>query len=390
MNVKVDVKLRKDRADKKGLCPLQVSLYLVGTRKRERKTLSVRVHPDDWDEKQTMVRETAANHKTVNQFIRNKIASFEKNILEHTILEGDTNPLFVKELVQDGMSGKDFYAYTTRKIEERFTQNQIKSETRRQHVTEVAKMKEFHPGILRFSDITPEFLGRYRSHMIRTRSNVNNTQWKTFKFVRTYFNCAKRDLKLKFYPFEDFKFTYKETTPIYLIEEEIRTVREKVDTYPVGTPLYYRGHQFLFSCFVGFRFADLKKFINKPEDFIQNGKINLVTNKQNEPVWLPITGELQKLIDVVKASTMPSLTHYNRGLKEIAAQCGINKDFSSHIGRHTVGVTNAENGVDIKTTQKILGHRKLASTEIYYNITDRMVAGAMQVRDDMFKRINGA
>jgi integrase/recombinase XerD len=384
MNVKVDVKLRKDRADKKGLCPLQLTVTIIGEDKRERKALSVRIHPDDWDEKLMQVKDTAANHKTVNQFIRNKVAEYEKHILQQTIVEGTVNTTFVKELMHDGDASKNFFTYANKRVEERFDQGQIKWETKRQHVSEISKMKKYHPAPLRFADITPEFLGKYRKYLFEVLKNEPNTQWKTLKFVRTYFNQARTQLKLKHYPFTEFKFKYHETTPVYLTEEELKKVQNL--KFAPGSSLYYRLNQFLFSCFVGFRFADLKKFVNDPDSFIQDGRINLVTNKQEEPVWLPITSEMKRIIDIVRDSKVPSLTHYNRGLKEIALKAEVDKDFTSHMGRHTVGVTNAENGIDINITKKILGHRKLSSTEIYYTITDKLVAQAMEKRNDMFKR----
>ncbi|WP_309148939.1 tyrosine-type recombinase/integrase [Arenibacter sp. ARW7G5Y1] len=53
----------------------------------------------------------------------------------------------------------------------------------------------------------------------------------------------------------------------------------------------------------------------------------------------------------------------NSYLKEIADQCGIKKNLTFHMARHTFATTvTLSNGVPIETVSKLLGHTKLATT----------------------------
>ena len=69
---------------------------------------------------------------------------------------------------------------------------------------------------------------------------------------------------------------------------------------------------------------------------------------------------------------------YNLYLKEIAATLGIPKRVTSHLARHTFATTvTYANGVSIESISKMLGHTKLATTQIYARIVDQTVSREM-------------
>ena len=69
----------------------------------------------------------------------------------------------------------------------------------------------------------------------------------------------------------------------------------------------------------------------------------------------------------------------NAYLKEIADTCGIDKNLTFHIARHTFATTiTLSNGVPIETVSKMLGHRNLKTTQHYAKILDRKVSQDMQ------------
>jgi integrase len=65
-------------------------------------------------------------------------------------------------------------------------------------------------------------------------------------------------------------------------------------------------------------------------------------------------------------------------LKEIADICGIKKELTFHIARHTFAtcITMA-NGVSIESVSKMLGHRNLRTTQHYVKILDAKVSQDM-------------
>ena len=69
---------------------------------------------------------------------------------------------------------------------------------------------------------------------------------------------------------------------------------------------------------------------------------------------------------------------YNLYLKEIATTLGIQKRVTSHLARHTFVMTvTYANGVSIESISKMLGHTKLATTQIYARIVDQTVSREM-------------
>ncbi len=69
----------------------------------------------------------------------------------------------------------------------------------------------------------------------------------------------------------------------------------------------------------------------------------------------------------------------NAYLKEIAVMCGINKELTMHIARHTFATTvTLSNGVPIESVSKMLGHKKLATTQIYAKVLEHKVSEDMQ------------
>ena len=68
----------------------------------------------------------------------------------------------------------------------------------------------------------------------------------------------------------------------------------------------------------------------------------------------------------------------NAYLKEIAAVCNIKKPLTMHIARHTFATTiTLSNNVPIETVSKLLGHTKLATTQIYAQVLDTKISKDM-------------
>src|SRR5690606_10461587 len=84
------------------------------------------------------------------------------------------------------------------------------------------------------------------------------------------------------------------------------------------------------------------------------------------------TTESQLLLPVLSNQKM------NAYLKEIADVCGINKNLTFHLARHTFATTvTLTNGVPIESVSKMLGHKSLKTTQHYAKILDRKVSDDM-------------
>lgn len=61
----------------------------------------------------------------------------------------------------------------------------------------------------------------------------------------------------------------------------------------------------------------------------------------------------------------------NHCIKAWALRAGVRKEITFHCARHTFAVLMLDIGTDIYTVSKLLGHRELATTQIYAKVLDK-------------------
>ena len=71
-------------------------------------------------------------------------------------------------------------------------------------------------------------------------------------------------------------------------------------------------------------------------------------------------------------------------LKEIADVCGIKKNLSTHVARHTFACVAIANKVSMESIAKMLGHTDIRTTKIYARLLDRTVSEEMNVLRQKF------
>ena len=147
-------------------------------------------------------------------------------------------------------------------------------------------------------------------------------------------------------------------------------------------------------------YADVKKLSRKNIGFGVDGERWIFINRtktdtrSNIPI-LPIAAFiLDKYEDhpqvVNQEKLLPILSNQkmNSYLKEIADVCGINKELTYHIARHTFATTvTLSNGVPIESVSKMLGHKNLKTTQHYAKILDLKVSIDMRILKDKFSKI---
>ncbi len=70
----------------------------------------------------------------------------------------------------------------------------------------------------------------------------------------------------------------------------------------------------------------------------------------------------------------------NAYLKEVAELAKVKKNLTFHMARHTFATkVTLTNGVPIETISKMLGHRKLTTTQIYAKVLEKKVCDDMQL-----------
>ena len=184
-----------------------------------------------------------------------------------------------------------------------------------------------------------------------------------------------------------------ESKRIFLDVDEMRALVE------TDCPNEMVKKAFIFSCYSGLRISDIRglkwgdiKALQGHDGNITY-KLSIIMQKTQRRLdytlpmdamkWLP-KREGQSEDEHVFAA-LPALQWViNQKLKKWAKEAGVKKNISFHSARHTFATLLLTNGADIYTTSKLLGHTRVATTEIYAKIVDKKKDEAMSLLNGVF------
>lgn len=188
-------------------------------------------------------------------------------------------------------------------------------------------------------------------------------------------------------PFVRWKPTFEKTEREFLSANEL----SNLETAKLPIERLERVRDlFVFSCYTGISYIDMMqlKRTNIHKGIDGNNWIITKRQKTNTSIKIPLLLKAQDLIDqyenhpmtYISDTLFPVITNekLNVYLKEVAEICGIQKNLTFHMARHTFATTvTLTNGVPIETVSKLLGHTKLTTTQIYAKVIERKVSDDM-------------
>jgi site-specific recombinase XerD len=234
-----------------------------------------------------------------------------------------------------------------------------------------------------------EFVSQYEFWLKTFRNCNHNTTIKYIANFRKIVNRCIRSGWLEKDPFIGFKMTKKEVIPEYLTDHELATMAAKKFS---SERLSQVRDIFLFCCYTGLAFADVKKLKASEIGVGIDGSKWIFTNRQKTdtisripllPIALDIIEQYKDhptCINSEKVLPVLSNQKYNEYLKEIANICGISKKMTTHTARHTFATTiTLSNGVPMESVSKMLGHKNLKTTQHYARVLDRKISDDMNL-----------
>lgn len=195
-------------------------------------------------------------------------------------------------------------------------------------------------------------------------------------------------------PFFYWKASWKTRERKYLAEEELQRL--------IGTQLQNQRLErirdiFIFCCFTGLAYVDVKNLTEEAILIDINGQKWIKTHRRKTKTessipLLPIAENILKKYQqhpfvVMGKGILPVSTNQksNAYLKEIAEACGIKKNLTTHLARHTFATTvTLSSGVPIESVSKMLGHTSLKTTQIYAKVIDRKLMEDMALVKNRF------
>ncbi len=288
----------------------------------------------------------------------------------------------MKELIGQEFSPLTFERYTTSK----------------KHTRDFMKWK-YNMDDMNIKDLNYEFITDYEFWLKSVRKCDHNTTMKYLSNFKKIVNICLKNGWLQRNPFLGYKMTKREIERPYLTQEELIAISTKTFIAP-------RINQvrdiFLFSCYTGLAYADVKKLSRSEISTGIDGEKWIFTHRQKTETStrLPLLPPAQEILDryaehpqcLNQNRLLPVLSNQkmNGYLKEIADMCDITKKMTTHTARHTFATTvTLTNGVPIETVSRMLGHKNLKTTQHYAKILDIKVSEDMSLLRSKFRVTKG-
>ncbi|RXG30677.1 site-specific integrase [Leeuwenhoekiella marinoflava] len=393
--------IKKSKADSSG----KTNIYLRITLDGHRSEFSIhrKTHVDWWNSKSQLAMGNSPEVQNINQhlsILRNKVYSIQQNFerenetytatdIRDVLLGKDKTQKMLLEIFQEhnekveSLIGKDFSAGTA----ERYR-------TCKKHVASFIK-KKYKKNDIPVQDVDHTFITGFEYYLKTTRKCAHNSAIKYITNFKKIIRIAHANDWIDKDPFLHWKGKLKIVEREFLTEEEIQKIIElelKMERLDQVRDI------FIFCCFTGLAYADVKKLNGGDisvgadgEEWVKT-KRSKTDTRSNIPI-LPIAkvivekykdNELLKEKDLV----LPVLSNQkmNAYIKEIATLAGITKNLTFHLARHTFATTvTLTNGVPIESVSKMLGHTNLKTTQHYAKILDMKVSKDMAILRSKFK-----
>ena len=253
----------------------------------------------------------------------------------------------------------------------------------------VRALKLFRGDYIAFRDVDKEFLSEFTDYLrqmpkaskygvLKTGGRLsNNSVVSYYGTLRTAINRAYKEGIITVNPTKEFDFASKvrqePSRREYLTLDELKTLINTECRHEIVK------RAFLFSCLCGLRVSDIRKL--RWCDLQRSGgrvRIEITMQKTKEPLYLPISDEALKWLpergEANDSDFIFPLTHegtVNDTLQHWAKVAGITKHISFHVARHTHATMMLTLGADLYTVSKLLGHKNIATTQIYAKIVDK-------------------
>lgn len=404
----INFSLKKTKTLCNGTAPIYLRLTVNG--KRIEFTTRRYIKPDRWNAEAQRVTGTNDEAKKFNTYLK----TLEHQVYEAHRLMMSTNETISAESLKNKLLGneekkasrmlvsifKDHNKRIKALIDKEYAPGTLQRyETSLKHTINFMQW-QYHISDIDIAEIDHEFITSYDFYLRSERGCSNNTAVKYIKNFKKIIRICIANGWLVKDPFLNYVNKIKIVDREFLTREEIQAIAEKKFA---GSRLSLVKDIFLFSCYTGLSYADVKKL--KQSDIVigidKQFWISTTRKKTSTPSRVPLLPLASAVLEKYKNApevvrsglALPILSNQkmNSYLKEIADLCGITKTLTFHIARHSFATSvTLANGVSIETVSKMLGHTNIRTTQHYAKILDTKVSEDMKVlRSKLTKKYEG-
>lgn len=372
MNTRISYSfILKPEANSSGLHPVYIRAFRQG--KKTEIATSVILQKDDWSQQKQRVKKRNRSHEKYNAILDAFDKKALKCVLDNFIHEETPLTLnqFKEYMLSVGQAGESFTDYILNYLN--LNRSRLKLETWWSYKSQITKLLKFKKRIS-FADITEKFINDYHRYMLQVLGNNENTASKSLRSLRTFVNISMRYGYMKQNPFRFINIKKVDGKRDFLTTEELNRLSEAYwQNEVMGTKHREILRYFLFACYTGLRYSDLKSLDSS--SFLESS-IQLKMHKTGYFVNIPLTQKASRILGNYQNNQHNGIFRVycnkvtNRILKQIGKQYSIPKKLTCHVARHTFATISITLGIPIEVVSKLLGHTNLKTTQVYAKIVD--------------------
>jgi len=392
--------IRTTRLNKQG----EASIYLRITVNGRRSEFSVKrkIKPKNWSSEKGRVNGSSPKKLTLNHYI-DELESKAYDI--HSKLVTKRKP-FTAELIKNKiLNKKEAYKslltiYNEHNIQIKeligldYSYGAYRRHIRTQEHLAAFIKKEYKRNDIFVKEVDLKFITQFDHYLKIKKIGCQNTTTKYVTNLKKIMRIAFANNWVNKDPFYHWKAKWKKVERDVLTELELRSMIEK--KLPIQRLEQVRD-LFVFCCFTGLAYVDVEKL---SQDHIVLGTdgerwIKIKRSKTDTQSSIPLLPVAEKILTKyseyaetsIEGKLLPVISNQkiNAFLKEIALLCGIKKNLTFHLSRHTFATTvTLANGIPIESVSKMLGHNSLKTTQIYAKVIDNKLRDDMKVLKDKF------
>ena len=252
------------------------------------------------------------------------------------------------------------------------------------HLSEFIRQR-YKVSDIALKELAPAFITDFELFLRTEKNHCTNTIWSYMMPFKRIIYMSINNGWLQRDPFYAYSITKEETKRGFLSKEEIKMLIEgsfKKKSYELIRDF------FIFCCFTGLSWTDMANLTKENLQTSFDGHLWIKTNRQKTgtetnlrllEVPLRIIKKYEGCSEDGKLLPVPCYPNCKNGIKVIAKKCGIEKNVTWHMSRHSFATTVClSNDMPIETLSKMLGHRSIRTTQIYAKITAEKVSNDME------------
>ena len=252
------------------------------------------------------------------------------------------------------------------------------------HLSEFIRQR-YKVSDIALKELAPAFITDFELFLRTEKNHCTNTIWSYMMPFKRIIYMSINNGWLQRDPFYAYSITKEETKRGFLSKEEIKMLIKgsfKKKSYELIRDL------FIFCCFTGLSWTDMANLTKENLQTSFDGHLWIKTNRQKTgtetnlrllEVPLRIIKKYEGCSEDGKLLPVPCYPNCKNGIKVIAKKCGIEKNVTWHMSRHSFATTVClSNDMPIETLSKMLGHRSIRTTQIYAKITAEKVSNDME------------